>query len=358
MVLYVILSIAILLALEFVIEYFLFGRVNQSPLNLETIEGTGQAYHPSVIFFKEPWRGYEYWMVQTPYPIGVPPYRDRWECPSIHVSHDGLNWRVPEGLLNPIDDLSASEIANKDFFSDPHLVFKDGRIECFYRFSKRLADGFHTMLLRKVSEDGVNWQEREVILDFFDASCIETIGDMVRSPAIIWEYGRYKMWYVDGLDPNGARHVCYAESLDGLHWSRCTFCQLKGKPIEPWHLDLNKIDGEYILTIYDFQKLTLFKSADGHSFEFIRKVLSPSGVYGSFYSDGLYRSSLIKDSEGYKLYFSAFDDKKTRIGLMKGNALDKMAVASVGGPYKSLTDFLPVFAKIWKVRLWKLKVSA
>ena len=85
--------------------------------------------------------------------------------------------------------------------------------------------------------------------------------------------------------------------------------------------------------------------------------MSPSGVYGCFYSDGLYRSSLIKDSEGYKLYFSAFDDKKTRIGLMEGECLDKMKVISARGQYKSLAAFLPVYAKIWKVRLWKLKVS-
>ncbi len=357
MALVVVLSIGILLILEYFIEFLLFRRVNQSPLELETLEGTGQAYHPSVVFFKEPWFGYEYWMAQTPYPIGVPPYRDRWECPSIHVSHDGLNWRIPEGLKNPIDDLSASEIANKDFFSDPHLVYKDGHLECFYRFSKRLAEGFHTVLLRKTSEDGVNWREREVILDFFDSSCKATVGDMVRSPAILWEDGRYKMWYVDSLDPKGDKHVCYTESPDGFHWSERSVCRLNGGSVVPWHLDLNKIDGEYILTVYDFQDLILFRSTDGHSFELIRKVLSPSGVYGCFYSDGLYRSSLIKDSEGYKLYFSAFDDKKTRIGLMEGECLDKMKVISARGQYKSLAAFLPVYAKIWKVRLWKLKVS-
>ncbi len=180
---------------------------------------------------------------------------------------------------------------------------------------------------------------------------------MVRSPAILWEDGRYKMWYVDSLDPKGDKHVCYTESPDGFHWSERSFCQLIGGSVVPWHLDLNKIDGEYILTVYDFQDLILFRSTDGHSFELVRKVLSPSGVYGCFYSEGLYRSSLIKDTEGYKLYFSAFDDKKTRIGLMAGRELDKMKVISAHGQYKSLAAFLPVFAKIWKIRLWKLKVS-
>lgn len=113
-----------LVFLEFLVEYACFRRVNQSPLSLETIEGTGQAYHPSVLFFDEPWNGYRYWMAETPYPIGTPPYRDRWECPSIHVSQDGIHWTIPQGLDNPIDDLLPQEINNRDFFFRPTSRFQ------------------------------------------------------------------------------------------------------------------------------------------------------------------------------------------------------------------------------------------
>lgn len=350
----IILLLTILCLLAYILEYLLYCKVNQSPLSIETIEGTGQAFHPSVLFIDKPWKGYRYWMAETPYPVGVPPYRDRWECPSIHVSNDGLNWYIPEGLTNPIDDLLPSEIVNKDFFSDPHLVLRNDHLECFYRFSKKLRNGFHTCLIRKKSYDGIIWQDRETLLDYSDTLCLQTIGDMVRSPAILWMDGKYMMWYVDNSDTKGIKHVCYSESVDCIHWAKRTICTLKGFDISPWHLDLNYFNGEYFLTVYDLHTLTLWKGKDGQSFIYIKTILSPSRTYGSFYSDGLYRSSLIKDSEGYKLYFSAYDDKQTRIGLMVGSDLSNLMVYSVNGPNKSIGSFLKTFFMIWKVRIWTL----
>lgn len=352
------LALGILVLVEYGGEYLFFGRVNQSPLSLETIEGTGQAYHPSVLFFENPWNGYRYWMAETPYPMDTPPYRDRWECPSIHVSHDGIHWRQPEGLVNPIDDLSSSEIQNRDFFSDPHLVFKDGNLECFYRFSEHTDDGYHTSLVKKTSADGVSWQDRTLLLDYLDSGCLSTVGDMVRSTAILWQNDRYVMWFVDNADPKGDKHVCYSESTDGRHWSKKDICELRGHTVMPWHLDLNYVDGEYLLTLYDFQDLTLWKSSDGKGFDFVKTLLSPSGVYGNFYSDGLYRSSLIKDHDGYKVYFSAYDDRQTRIGLMAGESLEDLRVYSAAGPQIKIWDFPKPFLMIWKVRLWRLKQTA
>ena len=343
-----------LVLLGYTAEYLVFNRYNQSPLSIETTEGTGQAYHPSVLFCDIPWNGYEYWMAETPYPIDGQPYRDRWECPSIHVSRDGIHWQQPECLTNPIDDLSPSEISNHDFFSDPHLVMKDGRLECFYRYSRRTEEGYCTSLIRRTSKDGIHWQDRELLLDFTDTTCRATVGDMVRSPAILWQDGRYRMWFVDNADPKGYKNVCFSESSDGFNWSDKQICSLSGKRVEPWHLDLNYIDGEYILTVYDFSDLTLWQSLDGQSFEFVKTVLSPSGACGSFYSDGLYRSSLIRDDEGLKLYFSAYDDKRTRIGLMTGDTLDGLSVYSVNGPDESFFSYFRPYLKTWKIRLWRI----
>ena len=60
-------------------------------------------------------------------------------------------------------------------------------------------------------------------------------------------------------------------------------------------------------------------------------ILSPSAIIGSFYSDGLYRSCLIHDSENYKLYFSAYNFNKTSIGLCTFNILgDNPTIVSHG----------------------------
>ena len=81
-------------------------------------------------------------MAETPYPLGedgdwkgLPPYRERWENPCVHVSKDGIHWNDFEDSQNPIDDLDENNIINKDYFSDPHLVFYKDTLECWYRIS-------------------------------------------------------------------------------------------------------------------------------------------------------------------------------------------------------------------------------
>ena len=347
----IVIIIALCLA-EFFLEYILFSRYNQKPLNIKTFEGSSdQPYHPSVLFFKEGWNGYKYWMVETPYPIGALPYRDRWECPTIHVSNDGVNWNSPSDPLRPIDDLEEKEIEEKDFFSDPHLVYREGRIECFYRFSKKIETGYHTYLLRKTSEDGLSWSNRETLLDFMSEESLSSVGDMVRSPAIIYENGEYVMWYVDTLDPNGNKNVCLSTSQDGYHWSSRKRCSLIGKGINPWHIDVAKIGNQYILTIYDFRDITIWQGEEKNIFNYKKTLLSPSYLLGCFYSEGLYRTSLIKDNNGLKLYFSAFDREKTYIGLMEGNNVDNLKIADYSGKRVKLSQFLPSF--LWICRLQK-----
>lgn len=342
------------IVIDYFVEYILFQRYNQTPLDLQTIDGTGQAYHPSVLFFEKPWNGFSYWMVETPYPMGGLPYKDRWECPSIHVSNNGYDWLQPAGLTNPIDDLTQKEIEEHDFFSDPHLVMKNGQLECFYRFSQRSNNGFHTWLLRRVSNDGIHWIKRETLLDFYNEKCKATVGDMVRSPAIIFHDGKYCMWYVDSLDPKGEKHVCYSESADGIAWTPKTFCLLIGKKCEPWHLDLAYINNKYILTIYDFYNLTVWEGVCPTEFRYIKTVLLPSYNYGSFYSDGLYRSSLIFDGQVYKMYFSAYDNKNTHIGVMEGASIESLRIKSIHGNHVSMRGFVKPFFMLWKKRAWRL----
>ncbi len=279
-------------------------------------------------------------MVVTPYPMHVE-YKDRWECPCIYASNDGIKWESPSGLVNPIDDLSTEDIKAKNFFSDPHLVVKDGQLECWYRITKKTQDDANTILIRKKTLDGISWSEREILANPEDPFIASTLGDMVRSQAVLYNSGKYRMWYVDNKRNVGLRNICYSESPDGRTWQNRKTCVLSGKEIKPWHIDVSKIDDIYYLTIYDLWNLTLWGSKDGISFEYIKEILSPSLVYGSFYSDGLYRSSLIKDCSGYKLYFSAFDESKTSIGLMQGNRASMMEITKGNG--RSVNSVLKIY---------------
>ena len=105
-----------------------------------------------------------------------------------------------------------------------------------------------------------------------------------------------------------------------------TNCQLFGKQINPWHIDVALINGTYYLTCYDFNDITIFQAQDNRNFYFIKTLLKPSTL-GSFYGNGLYRATLIFDIR-YKLYFSCDDIFSTYIGVMEGNTIDSMKVAN------------------------------
>lgn len=70
-----------------------------------TYDGSGQAVHPSLVYFRDGWgndrarNNWRYWLVMTPFPNK----KERYENPSILVSNEGVKWRVPPGLKNPIE---------------------------------------------------------------------------------------------------------------------------------------------------------------------------------------------------------------------------------------------------------------
>ena len=306
-------------------SYFLLLKYNQSPLNIKTFDGSNSPYHPAVIYFEQSWNGYKYWMAETPYSPDCKPYRDRNECPSLHVSNDGINWT--EITQNPIDNLDTKGISELDYFSDPHLVFVNNHLECWYRLTKRYGEESNrsdVYLLRKTSKNGVDWSKREVLARL-KHDIDNGLGCMVVSPAIIFEKGEYQMWYVDS--ELNKRNIAFSTSIDGYEWNNKIICELQGKEISPWHIDIKFINKRYLLTCYDFECITMYESYDKINFKYITTILSPS-VPGSYYGNSLYRASLIHDGK-YKLYFSSDDIFNTYIGVMEGEEITSMQVKDI-----------------------------
>lgn len=300
---------------------------NQKPLDIKTFDGSDSPYHPSVLYFKDGWNGYKYWMAETPFSPQCKPYMDRNECPSIHISNDGINWN--EITINPIDDLNEQEVKELDFFSDPHLVYANGELECWYRFTHRGGNTNYydnLQLVRKKSPDGIVWSEREVLVNLATKEG-NPLGNMVVSPAILYTDGIYRMWYVDS-ESRITRNVAYSESTNGRDWTEKRLCFLNGIENIPWHLDVNIIDGKYTLLSYNFDTITLWESEDGINFSFIKEILKP-GTLGSFYGYTLYRACIIKDDK-YKIYFSGNDSLNTYIGLLQGDNIDNLDIVSKG----------------------------
>ena len=214
-------------------------------------------------------------MMETPYKYGTMPYRDRFECPSLHVSNDSINWE--EIVNNPIDDIDEKGVIDMDYLSDPHLVFAHDKIECWYRLTKRYGDEnsrSNVYLLRKTTTNGTDWSEREILLSLKN-NHDNGIGNMIVSPSIIFESEKYNLWFVDS-ENMGKRDVAFASSHNAKKWDNKTICTLHGKNVNPWHIDVAKIEDTYYLTCYDFQDITIYKSKNKTDFYFIKTLLKLS----------------------------------------------------------------------------------
>ena len=339
-ILLIILLIVGVVAVKIFVMWKQLQSCNQQPLDIKTFDGSDSPYHPAVLYFKDGWNGYKYWMAETPFSPKAQPYPDRFECPTIHVSNDGVNWTHIGKELKPIDDLTEQEVKEFDFFSDPHLVFVDGRMECWYRFTHRRGDKNNyafVELCRRTTTDGVHWSDREVLIDLLHSEVGNCFSNMVVSPTILRERDKYRMWYVNS-ETKGQREVHMSTSADGYVWGEIVHCKLIGHNLNPWHIDVNYIDDRYYLVCYE-KSLTLWESEDGVEFIY-KKQLLDVGTIGSFYGYWLYRAVLIKDDK-YKLYFSGNNCFHTYIGLMEGDRVDEMEIISpTVERYSSVWDML------------------
>lgn len=300
-------------------------------------------WHPSVVYVAEGLNGHKWWMAQTPFPpFGMEPYRDRFELPCLHFSDDGIKWRpVPN---NPLDDLAQDDIEAHNYFSDPHLVYVDGRLELYYRFTylkdKQLIDN-KTLLLKRTSEDGFHWSEKRIIADLRKQEDIEIWGSQIISHAVVFRDGKYRCYYVDKSSYLTNRSILFTESETGEEWSRYRSVVLEGDRIDPWHIDVQFYLGQYQMIVYDMDKLLWYESEDGIRFHFVSEVLKPSPNRASFYTDGLYRACSVIYDDGIRVYFSAKRKNRTYIGLLQTD--DRHMFIPVNG--MKLIHWLPV---IWK----------
>lgn len=349
--------IIILFPLLLVFFLFIYGweslkPYNQSPLVINTFDGTNSPYHPSVINIESYFPGkYKYMMSETPFCFSRPSfgedYRDQYECPSIHYSSDGVIWE--ELFNNPIDSLNQINIKDRDYFSDPDLVVTPGGIECWYRINRRYGketNQENISLLRKVSLDGVNWTEREELVNCEIQDSDKGIGRIVISQGVLYENG-YKCWYIDNIHL-GREEVCYSffDELKGM-WSDKKGVRLKGPKTTPWHLHIMKDGDAYWLTLYDHKNISIWRGTSELEFDYVKTVLTPCNRTGSFYSHNLYRACLIKICDNrWRLYFSADDMFKSYIGIMEGDSPSSLKVVSADGKqHIFLKEFLPLVLK-------------
>ncbi len=292
-------------------------------LNIKSAYGDNQAIHPKVLNFKEKWNGYKYWMVYSPYPDG----NDKYENPHIKVSNDLINWTNKKCFKNPLVDTPVDYNHQLVYNSDPHLVynFDTDTLECYYRYVNDEKD--IVIIYRLTTKDGIHWSDKEEII-----TAKRTIKDYI-SPAIIYENGIYKMWFVDK-----DRTLKYMESKDGYKYGNEKIIELN-YPISnlvTWHIDVIKTDKGYEMIVVAYKSwkdrnsmnLYYFNSKDNNIYSKGIVILRPSLI--SWDNRGIYRSSFIYEDNTYYVFYSGISDKFERgIGMSYSKNIENLIGSNI-----------------------------
>lgn len=134
-------------------------------------------------------------------------------------SNGGVNWRQ-RGVV--LEDPTANHV------NDPS-IFKRG--DTYFMYYTRAASDILDEIALATSRDGRHWNQRGIVLHPSRPGNWDSL--LVGRPSVLHEGDRFRMWY-DGrkdlslgdpakgvpLSPNSTRAVGYAESQDGINWTR------------------------------------------------------------------------------------------------------------------------------------------
>lgn len=272
----------------------IFTKADPVELNIPTYDGSGQAVHPSVIFFPNGWNGYKYWMAFTPYPGQNPAY----ENPSIITSNDSISWEVPSGLTNPLVPAPPT-----GFNADPELVydFVDNKLRLYY-ITNEIVKFIE-------SYDGINWSN-PTYCKFFPSSV------SLMAPTIQRKENAWTMWVTVATSGPRGYWIYQYNSSDGITWTQGPPIILNNvrNDIVPWHSSIY-FDGNiyhFLVACYTVDsdnghtRLWYGRSEDGISFLLDTSPLTKIGQIGQFYSREIYRSCLTQTLSGqYRIIISA-----------------------------------------------------
>lgn len=283
-------------------------------LNLKNNDGSIESTHPKVIRFNKKWNGYKYWVAYTPYPKA----NQAKENPYILASNDLINWVQKKDFKNPLDipeDKDYKHVYN----SDTHLVYNNDTdtLECYWRF---VNDNENKVIIyRRTTRNGINWTDKEIVLEN-ERNKIDYL-----SPAIIYQNGKYQLWYVDR-----DRTIKYMEyDFNEKKWSMPRIIDIKydNDKLESWHLDVIKTDKGYetiIVAFDDWKKRGKMKlyysfSKDNINYSKAKEIVKAPN------NGGIYRSSILYINNTYYIFYSEITKKYKRgIGILYGTDINKL----------------------------------
>lgn len=203
-------------------------------LSIPTYEESGQTCHPSVLNVGYRWNGYRYWMANTPFPGGAASY----ENPSIWASNDGINWVVPDGIMNPIIN---KPIGATSFNADSEIYFENGVLYLIWK------ESLNNVPTTKISSttDLITWSTPKIIANPSDLE-----GDVYEqaSPSLIKINDVYYLYYIskDVGNFHIRRRSCL--TVDGYYTNAEDISLTKPSGRGFWHFSVRNFNGVILLT--------------------------------------------------------------------------------------------------------------
>ena len=314
-----------IIVLGLLIFCFIPAKYNSKyKLNVVSSYGDDESYHPKVLAFDKEWNGYKYYMSYTPYPKG----NDSKENPHIVASNDLVTWEKLYDKDRPLNS-PESNINGERYNSDSHIVYNNDKdqLEIYWRYVDNVNGDVY--LYRMITTDGVNWSDKEVAAYSPKRGNIDYV-----SPAILYENGIYKMWYVDQ-----DLTIKYTTSTDGLNWDEPTLIDFKYEnDVKTWHLDVINSDLGYEMIVVAFDKwehhndmdLYYSKSSDGIKWDKATVILKPTRGTGFWDNRGIYRSSFVKINGTYLVYYGGTNESLHHgLGLVYGKDIHNLKSTNV-----------------------------
>jgi hypothetical protein len=250
----------------------------QSQLPIESyVVGNDEVVHPSVLYFKNGWNGYKYWMAYTPTPGGDAAY----ENPSICVSNDGATPITPPGLTNPIVLTPPT-----GYNADPclYMSYDNTTMYCAY---KSEYSGYNIKVIS--TTDGITWGNIKTL--FSEAT------RYALSITVIKENGKYVMFAVDSKT-SPYQLTKYESSSPDTGWSKIGYVGIPTS--DTWHIEVRKIGKIYYIIYSTLTQLFITKSLDMQTYETPVKLLRRD-----IWASSMYKGSFIlnTDNTGFDFYY-------------------------------------------------------
>ena len=241
------------------------------------------------------------------------------------VSPDGLRWtRHPDNPIMAPGPLGSPEA---NFVYPPYVLFDGEQFRMWYS-----AHDFEEWSINYASSaDGVTWERypgNPLMRAAHDGRWDE---NFISEPSVMWNGQRFEMWYNGGSERTSTLRVGYAWSEDGLAWH-------KPEPDE-WMVDVGPLGAwddfsvARVHVLYDGERYQMFyEGHDGNAHMSWRvgyawsedgmtwhkdpsNPIVDMGPSGEFDDSTVSEPYVIFDGETYRLYYSAYDGGKYRIGL-------------------------------------------